>query len=215
MRRLSRTGSALACMLAALAGFVDAIGFLKLGGVFASFMSGNSTRFGIGIAEGDWGEAGRFGLVIGVFVAGSALGGWIGHGGDPARRPLVLAVVAALLAGAALIGDVWPIASGVVMVIAMGVENAVFQRRDGTGIGLTYMTGALVRAGQELVEVLAGRSRQAWAAHLAMWASLVGGAVLGAAGYRAGGVAAIWIAAGLAALMIPAVWLAGRNGHLA
>jgi uncharacterized membrane protein YoaK (UPF0700 family) len=34
----------LACALSALASYVDGIGFLHLGGLFASFMSGNSTR---------------------------------------------------------------------------------------------------------------------------------------------------------------------------
>ena len=40
----------LAACLAALAGYVDAIGFLKLGGLFVSFMSGNSTRLAVGLA---------------------------------------------------------------------------------------------------------------------------------------------------------------------
>ena len=34
-----------------LAGFVDAVGFIASGGLFISFMSGNSTRLGIGLAE--------------------------------------------------------------------------------------------------------------------------------------------------------------------
>ena len=36
---------------AALAGAVDAIGFLKSGGLFVSFMSGNSTLLAVGFAE--------------------------------------------------------------------------------------------------------------------------------------------------------------------
>ncbi len=37
--------------LSALAGFVDAIGFIKLGGYFVSFMSGNSTRLAVALAK--------------------------------------------------------------------------------------------------------------------------------------------------------------------
>jgi uncharacterized membrane protein YoaK (UPF0700 family) len=42
---------ALACALSALAGYVDGIGYLHLGGLFVSFMSGNSTRMGVSLAE--------------------------------------------------------------------------------------------------------------------------------------------------------------------
>ena len=50
----SRRNVALACALSALAGYVDGIGFLHLGGLFVSFMSGNSTRMGVSLAQGHW-----------------------------------------------------------------------------------------------------------------------------------------------------------------
>ena len=53
----SRRNLALACTLSALAGYVDAIGFLHLGGMFVSFMSGNSTRLGVSLAQGNWSNA--------------------------------------------------------------------------------------------------------------------------------------------------------------
>jgi uncharacterized membrane protein YoaK (UPF0700 family) len=54
----SRRNIALACGLSALAGYVDGIGFLHLGGLFVSLMNGNSTRMGVSLAAGDWsGEA--------------------------------------------------------------------------------------------------------------------------------------------------------------
>ena len=34
------------------------------------------------------------------------------------------------------------------IVLAMGLENAVFQIDGGAGLGLTYVTGALVKVGQ-------------------------------------------------------------------
>ena len=40
-------------LLAALAGMVDAIGYLHLGGLFVSFMSGNSTQLAAAIGQGD------------------------------------------------------------------------------------------------------------------------------------------------------------------
>ena len=45
MTRLDRNARILAVSFAAMAGMVDAIGFLASGGFFLSFMSGNSTRF--------------------------------------------------------------------------------------------------------------------------------------------------------------------------
>ena len=47
----SRRNLALACALSAMAGYVDGIGFLHLGGLFVSFMSGNSARLGVSLAQ--------------------------------------------------------------------------------------------------------------------------------------------------------------------
>src|SRR5260370_17144070 len=60
----SRRNVTLACALSALAGYVDGIGFLHLGGLFVSFMSGNSTRMGVSLAAGQGLiPAQRFGLI--------------------------------------------------------------------------------------------------------------------------------------------------------
>jgi uncharacterized membrane protein YoaK (UPF0700 family) len=48
----SRRNIALACALSTLDGYVDGIDFLHLGGLFVSFMSGNSTRMGVSLADG-------------------------------------------------------------------------------------------------------------------------------------------------------------------
>src|SRR6202030_657341 len=95
----SRRNIALACALSALAGYVDAIGFLQLGGLFVSFMSGNSTRMGVYLAAGDWARAAEALGLIALFVIGAACGSLIVLGRGVHRQSIVLVGVALLLGG--------------------------------------------------------------------------------------------------------------------
>ena len=83
----SRRNIALACALSALAGYVDGVGFLQLGGLFVSFMSGNSTRMGVSLAEGQWSGAATLLGLIALFVAGAAAGSLIVLGRGVNRQP--------------------------------------------------------------------------------------------------------------------------------
>src|SRR5882724_5931378 len=161
---------ALACALSALAGYVDGIGFLHLGGLFVSFMSGNSTRMGVSLADGQWLPAAEALGLIALFVIGAALGSMIVLGRGVHRQPWVLLAEAALLAAAALC-YAFGLANTAVaaIVLAMGLENAVFQIHGGAGLGLTYVTGALVKVGQFAAEALTGGARWGWAPNLLLW----------------------------------------------
>jgi uncharacterized membrane protein YoaK (UPF0700 family) len=195
----SRRNVALACALSALAGYVDSIGFLHLGGLFVSFTSGNSTRLGVSLAQGHWWNAAEALGLVALFVAGAACGSLIVLGRGANRQPWVLLAEAALLAVAALCYS-WGLSNAAVaaMVLAMGLENAVFQIEGGAGLGLTYVTGALVKVGQLLAAALTGGARWAWLPNLLLWAALVTGAVCGALAYHWINLSAIWFAAGLA-----------------
>src|SRR6202163_824929 len=98
----SRRNIALACALSALAGYVDGIGFLHLGGLFVSFMSGNSTRMGVSLAQGNWSNAATALGLVALFVVGAAGGSLIVLGRGAHRQPFVLLIEALLLAIAAL-----------------------------------------------------------------------------------------------------------------
>ncbi|CAN5444770.1 YoaK family protein [soil metagenome] len=185
----------LAAGLSGLAGFVDALGFMQLGGFFVSFMSGNSTRLGVGVAEGSGAAAVAGGLIL-SFVLGVMVGSWLGLRSGARRRLAVLALVSGLLACAATLaslGMVWP--AVLVTTLAMGAENAVFDRDGEVDIGLTYMTGALVKLGQRLVMALRGGPAWRWATSLMLWAGLVSGAGLGALAHERLGLRALWVAA--------------------
>lgn len=209
-----RRNLALACALSALAGYVDGAGFLHLGGLFVSFMSGNSTRLGVSLAEGHWTSASEaVGLIL-LFVVGAGIGGLIVHGHGRYRQCWVLLTEAALLAGAGLaylLGE--PRVAVIAMVLAMGLENAVFQVDGGPGIGLTYMTGALVKVGQLAASALTGGPRWAWLPNLLLWAALVAGAAAGAFAYAQINLAAVWFAAGTALLLAIIAATSVPRGH--
>jgi uncharacterized membrane protein YoaK (UPF0700 family) len=198
----SRRNVALACALSALAGYVDAIGFLHLGGLFVAFMSGNSTRMGVSLAEGHWQKAAEaLGLIV-LFVIGAAAGSLIVLGRGANRQPFVLLAEALLLAASALC-YAFDLQNAAVaaMVLAMGLENAVFQIQGGGGLGLTYVTGALVKVGQLVAAALTGGARWAWAPNLLLWAALVMGSLCGALAYHWINLAAIWLAAAVALVL--------------
>jgi uncharacterized membrane protein YoaK (UPF0700 family) len=207
----SRRNIALACALSALAGYVDAIGFLHLGGLFVAFMSGNSTRMGVSLAEGQWLHAAKSLGLIALFVAGAAGGSLIVLGRGVNRQPWVLLAEALLLAAAAVC-YAFDLSNAAVaaIVLAMGLENAVFQIEGGAGLGLTYVTGALVKVGQLAAAALTGGARWGWAPNLLLWAALVIGSVCGALAYHWINLAAIWFAAA-AALALSAMVAATRH----
>jgi uncharacterized membrane protein YoaK (UPF0700 family) len=204
MIRTPKSLQALAICLSALAGYVDALGFLKLGGFFVSFMSGNSTRMSVGLTENNSDFAIAAGL-IGTFLIGVIFGSVIAHLGGRHRRVAVLAFVTALLAaGAALDATHHAWAAITAVVLAMGSENAAFQRDGEVTIGLTYMTGTLVKLGQRLTNAFMGGPRFAWLPYLALWCGLISGAALGAFVYPVLGFQALWFAAATAAILC--VW---------
>ena len=210
----SRSNLALACGLSAIAGYVDGIGFIHLGGLFVSFMSGNSTRLGVSSAEGNWPNALHALQLIGLFVLGAAIGTLMVQGRSRYRQSVLLLLEAVLLAAAALCYPLgWPEVAIAGLVLAMGMENAVFQVGGSAGLGLTYVTGALVKIGQTLAQALDGGPRWAWLPNLLLWLALVIGSVTGALAYHRINLDAIWFAAGAALFMCAIFAVRARLSH--
>lgn len=203
MRRYEKRQRLLAIGLAALAGFVDALGFLKLGGLFVSFMSGNSTRFAAGITGVVPGSL-FAGALIAAFVGGVMAGETVGRLAGRRRKQAVLAFVLVALAIASATatrgGDL--VLAPLLMAVAMGSANAVFQRDGEVSVGVTYMTGTLVKIGQHLTTAFAGGPRFAWVPYLLLWLGLIGGATAGATVFPILDLKALWIAVALAALLL-------------
>ena len=109
----------------------DAIGFVESGGFFVSFMTGNSTRLAVGVA--DWQRAALLaGSIIAVFVTGVVAGSLLAARAGAKRTPVVLLCVALLLAFAATLTIAeagWP--TILCLAFAMGIVNAAIEGRDG------------------------------------------------------------------------------------
>ena len=201
MHKLDRRDQLLAASLAALAGFADAVGFLGMGGFFVSFMSGNSTRMGVGVAS-EGAAAAIAAMLVGAFLAGVVLGSLLVRGAGRWRMPAVLALVAAALTSGALLFQPGEAPGSFLLVaLAMGALNIAFQREGEVAFGLTYMTGTLVRIGQRLADALSGGPRWGWLPWALLWAGLVAGGVLGAFAWLQLGIGALWIGAAVAALL--------------
>ncbi|MGL6042420.1 MAG: YoaK family protein [Sandaracinobacteroides sp.] len=198
---LNNRARALAAGLAALAGFVDAIGFLGMGGFFVSFMSGNSTRIGVGVASETEAVGVAAGLVL-AFVVGVTTGSLVARIAGRWRKPAVLALVATALGLAGALYQPADIPGAFLLVaFAMGAENMVFQRDSDVAFGLTYMTGTLVKIGHRLADALSGGPYWHWLPWLALWAGLVCGGIAGAISWLQFGAISLWIAAVLAGIL--------------
>lgn len=217
MQSLNKNLYALAICLSALAGCVDAIGFLQLGGYFISFMSGNSTRLAVNLVQGSMSQVLMVGGILLQFVIGAAIGIWIRHfskGRSPAIW--VLSAVTALLFMAAICNHYGLIfAAMVCMTMAMGAENAIFHRNGEVMVGLTYMTGTLVKIGQRLAYATLGEPKLGWIPYLSLWLGLMVGGALGVVLFGHYGLDSVWYVAFLSlALTFISGWLRHRFREL-
>lgn len=211
MHRYARSHIVLAIGASALAGYVDAIGFLSLEGFFVSFMSGNTTRLAVGVA-GIPAEALVAGRLILAFLGGVILGSLIGRLGGWRRQPMILLLVALLIALGAVAGA-WgaPAIATMLVAAAMGAENTTFERDGEVAIGLTYMTGTLVKLGQRIARALSGGPKMDWAPYALLWLGLASGAITGAMLWPHMGLGGLWLAAAWAVLLAGGALIIARS----
>ena len=154
-----------ALVLALVTGFVDAVAFARLVGVFPANQSGNLIFLGMAIGGRPGPSGWRNAIAIGGYVVGVTLAFASGPRlPRPRRGPVLLAVELALLAAAIVIAG--PIdgshlrdgAQCVVLIallsVGMGVQTEVISRVAGIMVATTYETGAITRAGEAVTRLL-------------------------------------------------------------
>lgn len=206
----------LAVYLSSITGFIDALGFLYLGGFFLSFMSGNTTRLTAAMAEGAWDVAGKAAGVMALFLVGVMIGALIsrlGHRFLPPTRPREAVLLFICLT--ATIASIWVVTGEDLPAVlslsfTVGAMNSIFERDGEVSISLTYMTGTLVKMSQRFVGAFFGGSHRAWIHYFLLWAALAVGAIFGGWCFTTIGLKSVWV---VTAMIIGGTAVALANRH--
>jgi uncharacterized membrane protein YoaK (UPF0700 family) len=180
---------ALVVILTLVTGSLDAVGFLRLGGVFTSVMTANMVLLGISAARHDAALALHNGTAFGAYVLGVLVGSRVatGTGGEqgvwPRRITVALTVELAVLVVST---TWWEVAGGhpsststypllALNALALGVQSAAVLGFREPGLSTTYLTGTLT----QLLASISERKRFPRRS-LAILVALVSGGALGA-----------------------------------
>jgi uncharacterized membrane protein YoaK (UPF0700 family) len=210
-----RFRDAAAVALAVTSGATDAIGFLALGGVFTSVLTGNMVLLGISVGRADGALAGHAAVAVVSYIAGCALGARIAGtatADDPIWPPAVTRALAIEATMFVLYAAGWwatggrpdgGIAVGLLAVsaVALGMQSSV------GGLSTTALTGTLTTL---VIRLATGHRLRDVVHQLRLSAGFVGGAALAALLVREAPV--------LAPLMQPValvvvLGIAGWRGH--
>lgn len=149
----------LAVLLAAVAGFVDAAGYLLLHELFVAHITGNTDRFGQALGRGSLSAAGPIGLAILEWTASIAAATLAlevatrrGLRSPPATA---LALEAALVAALMSWHGAGFYAREALAVCAMGTQTATVAKWGRQTIRTTYLSGMLTRLAQNAANLLA------------------------------------------------------------
>ena len=190
----AETGYWVAALLAMIAGYVDAYGFISYR-TYMSFMSGNTTQSGITIGEGNFSAAIPTITAIVLFVIGIFAGTLFI---DPAARRfwrLKFGMVAVLLVvniGVTQFLSISHLLNISILGFAMGVMNTTLSHFGAEAVNLTFVTGTLNKIGshfalavkrQPLKNARGPRDTHLRRAFLlaALWAAFLFGAIVAGA----------------------------------
>lgn len=202
----------LALGLAFLAGFIDATGFILLGGIFVASPETFATMFAVNLGSG-WGRAALIGLLVIGVVSGAMAGTRIVHRSGQNRRAAIIAIVACLLAiafGLVLRGIAyWP---GFFLSAAIGMAHCALDGSDDLVAQAMSATHQLVRLGEGLADLCLGRKAANLSTPLWFGLTFLGGAIVAVLSHFVLASASLGLGTVAAAILIPIALAADRAG---
>jgi len=164
-----------ACLLAIVAGYADAVGFLSFN-AFAGAMTGNTVLLGIALATDKLADAAQSVAIIAAFLAGVAASALL-------RRHVSLAAILVIeMATIVVAALVTPPVAAPVLAFAMGLQNAAMTHFAGLSLNTVVLTGNLQKLVETLLRRDAGSTSEGVAVALLsrLWLAYLAGVVLGA-----------------------------------
>jgi uncharacterized membrane protein YoaK (UPF0700 family) len=154
----------IAVTLATIGGWVDAVGFLTLFGLFTAHLSGNTARLGVELGQGDASIALTYAVPIVAFLTAVVVGATfvvVRH--ERGTLAPLLAVETLLVATFMVLGTALRDAGdlsvrspayyglAVIAVAAMGLQTAALRHVCDVSVNTTFITGMVTAFGEELV----------------------------------------------------------------
>lgn len=174
--------------LAAIAGMINAIGFLDFRHQAMTHMTGTTTLFGIAVAERDADGISQFALALGAFVFGAAVSGALVGASTlrlGRRYGVVLLIEAILLCCAVPLLHSHNDLGTYLAVCACGMQNAMASSYSGAVLRTTHMSGILTDLGIAIGQRVRGNSidMKRMRLYALLFAAFLAGGVIGAFGF--------------------------------
>ncbi len=179
-------------MLGAVAGYVDALSFILLQGVFTSHATGDTAHMGRAIAAGEGATVIRFAWPVAMFVVGLFISGAITAVGKRVRFHstfgVALGLEAALLFASPAIMHYFPLAAA--LAGSMGIQTLTVSTVAGLRVYTTYMTGNLAKFAEGATQFLITGKRMELRHSIitgVLWIVFLAGTVFGVAAHHVWG----------------------------
>jgi uncharacterized membrane protein YoaK (UPF0700 family) len=138
--------------LAAVAGYVEVIGFMDVGGIYPGIMTGNTVQLGLTFAKAQWARLGIIAFAIGLFFLGGIISSLIKR--HLRRPPIELLLMAAILIAASVVrlhaSARIPVELPL-LALAMAMQGETIARFGGVSLQTIVVTNNMVKFSDALV----------------------------------------------------------------
>jgi uncharacterized membrane protein YoaK (UPF0700 family) len=138
--------------LAAVAGYVEVVGFMDVGGIYPGIMTGNTVQLGLTFAKAQWVRLAIVGFAVALFFLGGIISSLIKR--NLRRPPLELILMAAILIIASAARLHAPLRVAVelpLLALAMAMQGETISTFGGVSLQTIVVTNNMVKFSDALV----------------------------------------------------------------